>query len=106
MAGTAIQEYTDTMVGIHLGPIPNLYDAQDCFDLVHNNCNSCERQVRISPKEILSNITGGTKPLSMGRTVGCIEGGVPIEHVPTQYDSTHKPIMPLPPIELVMHTGD
>jgi len=81
-------------------PISNLYDTQSCYDAVRQIYRRRTRDVKISPKNTISDITGGTKPMTMGMIVACIEGGFPIEHVPTVFDSTNKPIRALAPIEI------
>lgn len=56
-------------------------------------------------EEIISDITGGTRPMAMGMIVACLDGGYAIEHVPTEYTATGKPKGPLPPIEISVHSN-
>jgi hypothetical protein len=81
-------------------PISNLYDTQSCYNVVRHIYERGTQDVKISPKNTIADITGGTKPMTMGMIVACIEGGFPIEHVPTKYDPANKPLGPLPPIEI------
>jgi hypothetical protein len=54
----------------------------------------------ISPKQVIADITGGTKPMTMGMIVACLEGDYPIEHVPTAFNAAGQPTGPLPPIQI------
>ena len=81
-------------------PIAGLYDTQSCYNVVQRIYRTSTADEGIKPENTISDITGGTKPMTMGMIVACIEGGYPIEHVPTKYDSTGKPGGPLPPIEI------
>ncbi|MEW6716435.1 MAG: hypothetical protein AB1345_02870 [Chloroflexota bacterium] len=81
-------------------PITNLYNTQACYEIVRHIYNIGTRDLDIEPENVIADITGGTKPMTMGMIVACLEGGFPIEHIPTKYDSTGKPLGPLPPIEI------
>ena len=60
----------------------------------------------LAPDDVIADITGGTKPMTMGMIVACLEGGHPIEHVPTAFNAAGQPTGPLPPIQIVVqHAG-
>ncbi len=83
--------------------IPGLYDAQACYLAVRNIYRNESVRLKIEPSEIISDITGGTKPMTVGMVAACIEDGYAIEHVPTHFDPvTRAAIRPLPPIEIRM----
>ena len=102
-AGAFIHEYTGVTFSVL--PVKSLYDTQACYNLVRDIYKSNGAGTGIPAHEIISDITGGTKPLSMGMVLACLEGGYAIEHVPTKFDSTGNPIVPLPPIQLVVKRG-
>lgn len=80
--------------------ISNLYDTQACYEIVRHIYLQGAGDVGLDAREIIADITGGTKPMTMGMIVAALEGGFAIEHVPTTYDSAGTPLRPLPPIEI------
>ncbi|GIK75184.1 MAG: hypothetical protein BroJett021_41720 [Chloroflexota bacterium] len=87
-------------------PLSDLYDTRACFDIV---CNIFEQKaglLHITPAHMVADITGGTKPMTVGLILACIEHGVAIQHVPTAYDVTGKPGGPLSPIVIELTGGD
>ena len=97
-AGEIVIDFPE--VSFSILPISNLYDTQSCYNVVRHIYEQGTQDVGISPKNTIADITGGTKPMTMGMIVACIEGGLPIEHVPTRFDSSNKPQGALPPIEI------
>ncbi|MEW5827651.1 MAG: hypothetical protein AB1846_02085 [Chloroflexota bacterium] len=102
-AGELMAEFAS--VSFSILPIPNLYDTQACYNIVKHIYRQGTRDVDISPADTIADITGGTKPMTMGMIVACIEGGFPLEHVPTRFDPAGKPLGPLPPIEMRVQKG-
>ncbi len=97
-AAEAVQHYPTVTFAIR--PLPNLFDTQACYRAVLEIYQNDVLNQRIDAKKVISDITGGTKPMTMGMILACVQGGYPIEHVPTRYDSDGKPIGPLPPIQI------
>lgn len=97
-AGEIVVDFPE--VSFSVLPISNLYDTQSCYNVVRHIYERGTQDVGIPPQNIIADITGGTKPMTMGMIVACIEGDLPIEHVPTKFDSSNNPMGPLPPIEI------
>ena len=85
-----------------LVPLKDLYDSQDCYRAVTHIYRHEVPRLGLSPKEVIADITGGTKPMTMGMVAACLEGNYPVEHVPAEYDSTKRVSRTLPPIEIVV----
>jgi hypothetical protein len=81
-------------------PISNLYSTQECYETVRRIYKEEAPQAGIQFENVISDITGGTKPMTMGMIIACLEGGYPVEHIPTKFDSSGSPTIPLPPIEI------
>jgi len=79
--------------------IPGLYNTQACYQAVRDIYQREAPRLGFMPGEIVADITGGTKPMTVGMLLACMEGGYPIEHVPAQYDGK-RVVGPLPPIEI------
>lgn len=102
-AAEAVQHHPNLRFAVE--SLPNLYDTRACYQTVLAVYQNAARNERIDPKRIISDITGGTKPMTMGMILACVQGGYPIEHVPTRYDSDGNPIGPLPPIQISLQGG-
>ena len=76
------------------------YNTQQCYRTVQNIYAEEAPRLEIAPRRVISDITGGTKPMTMGMIVACLDGNRPIEHIPTAYDSLGRPTGPLPPIQI------
>lgn len=88
-------------------PIPNLYDTQACYQAVRNIYQHETARLEFEPQEIISDITGGTKPMTMGMILACLEGDYAIEHIPTEFKvTTGEPIGPLSPIQISVRRGE
>jgi hypothetical protein len=82
-------------------PIANEYDTRGCYEVVRNIYYQEARRLGLAPEGVIADITGGTKPMTLGMILACGEGEYPIQHVPTEYDSiTMRPKGPLPPIQV------
>ena len=87
-------------------PIPNLYDTQACYQVVRNIYQHETVRLEFEPQEIISDITGGTKPMTMGMILACLEGDYAIEHIPTKFKVTGEPLGPLAPIQISVRRGE
>jgi len=76
------------------------YDARECYAIVRGIYQDDVARFGLKPKDVIADITGGTKPMTMGMVLACIEGEYPVEHVPAVYDEELKAQKPLEPIEI------
>jgi hypothetical protein len=88
-----------------LHPLSDRYDSQACYQTVRDIYRLEAPRLGIPPQRIIADITGGTKPMTMGMIVACLEGNYPIEHVPAPFDATGQPTGPLPPIQITVRRG-
>jgi hypothetical protein len=102
-AQAAMGHFPDVRFAIH--PIPDRYNTQACYQDVRHIYDQDAPRLGIVPQEIIADITGGTKPMTMGMIVASLEGGFAIEHIPTAYDAAGRPTGPLPPIEIRVQRG-
>jgi hypothetical protein len=103
VANQAMSHFTDLRFTIHA--LSDRYDSQACYQTV---CDIYQREaprLGIPPEQVIADITGGTKPMTMGMIVACLEEDYPIEHVPTAFDATGRPTGPLPPIQITVQRG-
>jgi hypothetical protein len=63
------------------------YDSQGCYRTVLQIYREEAPRHGLAPQDVVADITGGTKPMSLGMVVACLTGGYPIEHVPTAFDA-------------------
>ncbi|MFQ5813174.1 MAG: hypothetical protein ACE5I2_08315 [Anaerolineae bacterium] len=97
------EQYDDAIPYITIVPIENEYDTKGCYELVRNIYQHEAHRLGLESGEVIADITGGTKPMTMGMILACLEGEFPIEHVPTEYDKvTFKPKGPLLPIQITV----
>lgn len=99
-AAGVVSRYPDLTFTLH--PLSGRYDSQGCYRTVAHIYREEAPRRDISPQQVIADITGGTKPMTLGMIVACLEGDYPIEHVPTAFDATGQPTGPLPPIQLIM----
>ena len=85
-----------------LHPLADRYDSQGCYQIVADIYRDEALRRGFAPREVIADITGGTKPMTLGMIVACLEGGHAIEYVPTAYDAARQPTGPLPPIQIVV----
>lgn len=97
-AGQAVTHFPEVMFTLH--PIPDALDTPLCYRTVRDVYLDEAARYELPPERVIADITGGTKPMTMGMIVACLEGGRRIEHIPTEYDALGKPIGPLPPKEI------
>lgn len=82
--------------------IQHLYHSQACYEAVKNIFQTDVPRLGFEPKEIIADITGGTKPMTAGMVVACVEGDYALEHVAAKFDPEGKPIGPVRLIEIRM----
>ena len=70
------------------------------LELVDEICEHDLRRFGLSPEDVIVDIIGGTKLMSIGATLACKERGVAIEYVPATYGANLNPKRPLNPIEI------
>lgn len=92
-------QFSDLQFSLHA--LPDLYNTQACYLVVRKIFRQEAPDLGIPPLQVIADITGGTKPMTMGMIVACLEGDYPIEHVPTVYEDG-KPKGPLPPIQITV----
>jgi hypothetical protein len=97
-ATSVVSRFPDLPFTIH--PLGDRYDSQACYQTVLDIYQRGASHQGIPPKQVIADITGGTKPMTMGMIVACLEGDYPIEHVPTAFDAAGQPTGPLPPIQI------
>lgn len=97
----AVSRITGVRFSIHA--LENHFDTEACYHAVRHIFEQEAQQQQIAPGEIIADITGGTKPMTAGLLVACLEGGYALEHVPTRFDSDGNPTGPLPPIQIRLH---
>ena len=98
-AASAMTRFDASFTVHHL---PDLWDSQACYRIVAQIYQHEVPRLGLEPQRVIADITGGTKPMTLGMIVACLEGGYPIEHVPTAYDATGAQTGPLPPIQIVV----
>jgi hypothetical protein len=97
-AAKALGHFPDLPFTLHA--LGDRYDSQACYQAVLDIYRREAPRQGISPEQVIADITGGTKPMTMGMIVACLEGDYPIEHVPTAFDAAGQPTGPLPPIQI------
>ena len=102
-AASVVSHFPDLSFTLH--PLGDRYDSQACYQTVRDIYRREASRQGISPKQVIADITGGTKPMTMGMIVACLEGDYPIEHVPTAFDAAGQPTGPLPPIQIRVQRG-
>jgi hypothetical protein len=99
-AAGVVSRYPDLPFTLH--PLSGRYDSQGCYRTVAHVYREEAPRLGIAPRQVVADITGGTKPMTLGMIVACLEGDYPIEHVPTAFDVAGQPTGPLPPIQLMV----
>lgn len=103
IAGQVVGHFSG--VSFSLQPLAGRYDSQGCYQAVRDIYRGEASRLGLAPDEVIADITGGTKPLTMGMIVACLEGNFPLEHVPTAFDAAGNPTGPLPPIQIRVQRG-
>jgi hypothetical protein len=102
-AQAAVGHFPNVRFAIH--PVPDRYNTQACYQDVRHIYEHDALRLGIAPQEIIADITGGTKPMTMGMIMASLKSGFAIEHIPTAYDVAGQPTGPLPPIEIRVQRG-
>ncbi|MFZ5917318.1 MAG: hypothetical protein ACOYZ7_10320 [Chloroflexota bacterium] len=102
-ARQVMSHYPDLSFTLH--PLTGRYDSQSCYQTVRDIYHHEAPRLGLEPSEVIADITGGTKPLTLGLIVACLEGQYPLQHVPTAFDAAGQPGGPLPPIQIALRTG-
>jgi hypothetical protein len=97
-AASVVSRFPDLPFTIH--PLGDRYDSQACYQTILDIYQRGASRQGIPPQQVIADITGGTKPMTMGMIVACLEGDYPIEHVPTAFNAAGEPTGPLPPIQI------
>lgn len=98
LAGKLAAEFGKNNLKIIPRHLNDQYDASSCYDLIKDIFKDEVPRFGLQTKDVMVDITGGTKPMSAAAMIAALEVGAPVEHVPT--DFTQSPIVPLPPIEI------
>lgn len=102
-AASVVSHFPNLSFTLH--PLGDRYDSQACYQTVLDIYRREAPRQGISPKQVIADITGGTKPMTMGMIVACLEGDYPIEHVPTAFNAAGEPTGPLTPIQIRVQRG-
>jgi hypothetical protein len=103
-ATSTMRHFSDLSFALH--PLSDRYDSQACYQTVLDIYQREAPRLGIPSGQVIADITGGTKPMTMGMIVACLEGDYPIEHVPTAFDAAGQPTGPLPPIQIRVQRGE
>lgn len=99
VAGGVVNQFKE--IQFSLKPISDLYNTRACYDTANHIFEHEAPLQQIPLSQVMADITGGTKPMTVGLLLACVKHGVAVEHVPAVYDKiTHKPIGTLPPIAI------
>jgi hypothetical protein len=102
-ANRALGHFPDLRFTLH--PLSDRYNSQACYQTVRDIYQREARRLGIPLQRVIADITGGTKPMTLGMIVACLDGDYPIEHVPTAFDAAGQPTGPLPPIQITVRRG-
>ena len=85
-------------------PLADHYDSQGCYRAVVKIFQEDAARLGMAPRQVIADITGGTKPMTLGMAMACleVEPAYPMEHVPTVFDATENATKPLPPIQILV----
>lgn len=97
-ASRAVNQFPDVKFTPY--PLADPYDSQGCYQTVMRIYREEARERGLDPDEVIADITGGTKPMTLGMILACLDGDYAMEHVPTAFDGTGQPTGPLPPIQI------
>ena len=94
----------DKKVNIHVCPIMNELDSEGCYSAVDKVCEQQSKQTPSLAEIMISDITGGTKVMTAALILASIHHRIPLEHVPTKYDTDGEGkrinLGPMDPIEI------
>ena len=99
-AGQAVGHFSGVSFTLHA--LGSRYDSQGCYQAVRDIYRHEAPRLGLAPSEVIADITGGTKPMTLGLIVACLEGAYPVQHVPTAFNAAGGPTGPLPPIQIMV----
>lgn len=85
----------------HILELDQEYDANQCYYLVRSVYEEGAAAAGLVPKDVIADMTGGTKPMTAGMVLACIDVNASLEHVPTKFTGAGQPSLPLDPIEVL-----
>lgn len=85
----------------HILELEQEYDANQCYYLVRSVYEAGAAAFGLAPADIIADMTGGTKPMTAGMVLACIDMNASLEHVPTKFTGAGQPSLPLDPIEVL-----
>ena len=78
-----LREYCEERkLSSHIMPAVAAGDAQETFDLVNRIYRNLGPKRGLAPVEIVSDFTGGTKPMAVGMIMACLPADRQLEYVP------------------------
>ncbi|MCD6519484.1 MAG: hypothetical protein J7M05_06150 [Anaerolineae bacterium] len=72
-----------TALQVEVVDIPEAYQAEACYDEANKLFGSLEA---IARGEVIADITGGTKPMTVGLFLACLRAGIAVQYVLAPYD--------------------
>ena len=86
-------------------PLADHYDSQGCYRAVAKIYQEDAPRLEIPPERVIADITGGTKPMTLGMVMACLEvkPSYPMQHVPTVFDATEQATRPMEPIQILVN---
>jgi hypothetical protein len=67
-------------------------------DLVEHIFKEAKKIYKLSPKDVIADITSGFRSMSLGMTLSCLDASHDIELIGSEYDELARPIPPLTPM--------
>lgn len=86
----------------HVLELDQEYDANRCYALVRSVYEHGAIEAGLAPSDVIADMTGGTKPMTAGMVLACIDMNAALEHVPTKFTGAGQPSIPLDPIEVII----
>lgn len=87
----AFREKFETQVKIFMCDIFNEFTVQSTYDMVRSIYEQKISAYHLLPEEVISDFTGGTKPMSAGMVLAC-QDKYPMQYMSGRPDSASKPI--------------
>lgn len=86
----------------HMLDLNQEYDANQCYALVRSVYEHGAFEAGLASSDVIADMTGGTKPMTAGMVLACIDMNAALEHVPTKFTGAGQPSIPLDPIEVII----
>lgn len=95
-----LRTYAESLgVTCHWLELADEYDAWGCYQLVREVFQSHALAVNLPPREVIADLTGGTKLMTAGMALACGDLNQALQYVPTRYVGA-EPTVPFQPIEV------